>query len=53
MKQSCSMGKMSDQHVVFSFKTKLIKYGPCPISLAAGTGGFLLSSAELVKDLYS
>lgn len=43
---SYSAGRMS-------FKAKLFKYGVYPISLAAGTGGFLLTSAELVKDLYS
>lgn len=48
-----SAGRISDQPVVFSLKAKLIKYGPYTISLAAGTGSFLVTSEELVKDVYS
>lgn len=39
---SCSAGRMS-------FKEKLKKYGFYPISLAAGTGGFLLTSESWLK----
>lgn len=50
---SCRAGWISEQRIVFSFKSKRIKYQPYPISPTVDTGGFLLTSAELVTALYS
>ena len=50
---SCMAGYISERCIAFSFKSKWIKYGPSPISPTVNTGGFLLTSAELVTALYS